>query len=567
MSCDIRPVAARHALSEFLRPGSCIADPRELGRLRPCADEVFLQSLLVLGAPRSGKLWGTRQTFVRWHDTGAGAFVGEFPHPRENGPLVANEAAAEGHGNRIDFDSLDDPNHCLPCLAFPRSRHPDPYVRAMENADYRDNLIEQLGRNRREPIEQQTTVIELATHAIELCQSAAIENVTFEHLLAVGKLWHPKFHELLDNQPNQELVEYWNSIPKQGAVVRKDLAALWRLIEQKFGDPRILTRQISVDVLAEKLRTRRICIFEGGRSRRATRAFLGLVSMSVKQAVRDHYAMTGEKLPVLEVGDEVQSQGFTEFETHALREMPKMGLHSIYISHSPRLMRDPWDNAECLQNFFGVVVYRCGDWHTALECAYLAAGKAFDPYLEHSRHVRTIQRHAGFDVEKTITVTKSRGKSGENDTKNETEAHGQRLIPRFAFDQEHVIKYFTLDDQPKIIATRLMELGQRQRLACLPGYVGWETVSELEEPWIFPEIGKQRFADLLHEIHHRGEYRKPSLPAPVEMPSSPSSASTQGRSTKSSNGRNGHSPKNSLSAPTAALRDVLTRSGRKRDVP
>src|SRR5437773_616625 len=103
-------------------------------------------ALLVLGKPRTGKFWGIRPQYRDWANRGEGSLAAYLPIKNENAPLMLQDFDADGHGSRIEFDSLDDPNHCLPCIGRPKSTHADPYVRAMEDTDSRDRMIELYGR-------------------------------------------------------------------------------------------------------------------------------------------------------------------------------------------------------------------------------------------------------------------------------------------------------------------------------------------------------------------------------------------------------------------------------------
>lgn len=530
---------------------------------RPRSQEA-IYAMLVAGAARMGKFWGVLPLIERWMQRRSGAMLCCFPIPKENGPITGKLAHQSGCGNRTDFDSLDDPNHCLGCIAFPKAADSDPYVREMHNRDIEDSLLELLGRDRAIPIEHQPTVTELAQHAIRLCLKAEI-HVTLEHLLSVGKWGHPLFHQLLDACVEEELVWYWRMIPKQGAAVRKDLASYWRLTEQKLGDPRILPRQTDSRFLMEAVEKGWNVIAEGSKSRRASRAYLGLVSMSFKQAIYELFSLTGKPHPALEINDEVQSHGWTAYDAQALREMPKMGWRVIAISHGPRLMADPEENAATLQNFQMVRAHGCRDWHVALELAHRCGG-LLDPYLIHSTETRTSQRHAGFSVEKTQTVTKTKGKNGDRETSNESVAQGERLLPQYETEEQTTTRYFPLDDQFKLIASGIMGLGFREALDVTAEGAEWRTLPLLNEPWVIPEVAEVKWQSFLKEMYRRPHYRRPQLAPPVGMLSLPSSESTRQPSTKSSNGHSGHSNGKSLSAPTKALLGVLRRTGRNRDV-
>lgn len=488
-----------------------------------------------------------------------------FPMAKENAPLLTQHLHADGHGRRLWVDSLDNVTHVLPLLCLIASQSDDPYTRAIENVLIRDCLIELLGRGRKEPIEQQPLVIELATKAIDLWLTATCSK-TLRHLLAVGKERHPLFVELIDSCPDPDLVWFWTTLPKQGAAMRREIAALWRLLDQKFGHPQILARDSREPLLQKLLEDGQIVIVEGGASKWATSIYLCMLSMMSLQIIRNHYTRTGQPLWTMLLADELGYGLFGEFEKIGVQQLPKAGLLYIGIGHSLRILADAAQNIEVLQSFHGFHFYRSGDWDTALWIAHLAA-TAINPYKEHHRDYRTSQRNDGFDEVETIAKNKSRGKSGDRETTNETESHGTRLVPRYVEHVEETIRYDSRSDQFIDIAARVMGLGKQERLAVLNGQVRFERVPTLELPWIIEEYGQVKLAAFMRELHQRPEYRRPSIGAPVAMFSPPTSGSIRALSASATNGGNGSESRILPSDPVQALLEVLRPTGSKRDVP
>ncbi|HEX3659373.1 MAG TPA: hypothetical protein VHV55_26530 [Pirellulales bacterium] len=521
-------------------------------------------TLLIVGAPRSGKFWGILQQLREYADRREGGMLCLFPMANENAPLLIQHLHADGHGHRIWADSLDSATMVLPLLCFIPSRSADPYTRAIENVLIRDCLLELLGRGRKEPIEQQPLIIELATKAIELCLAATC-TVTLRHLLAVGKEGHPLFVELLDNCPDPELVWFWTSLPKQGAALRREIAALWRLLDQKFGHPQILTRDSRENLLQKVLEAGQIVIIEGGASKWATTIYLCLLSMMAIQIIRNHFAKTGKPLWTLVLADELGYGLFGEFEKTAVQQLPKGGFFYVGITHSLRLLADSNQNTEALQSFHALHGYRCADWDTALYIAHLAA-TAVDPYREHHRDSRTVQRHDGFDEQTVITKNTSKGRSGDRDTENESVSRGTRQVPRYVTNVEETIRYDSRNDQFIDLAARVMGLRKQERLTVINGQVCFERVPHLELPWIIEEYGQVKLSQFLAEMHRRPEYRRPSIGVPVVMSSPRTSGSIPAQTTNAMNGRNGSGSTKSHSDPVQALLDVLRPTGRNRDV-
>lgn len=521
---------------------------------------IFAATLLVVGLPRVGKFWGLINPIRRFADSREGGGLFLFPQANENAKLLTCWLQVDGHARRVWTDSLDSVEAVLPLIFLVSSKHPNPYVRAMENAAIRDRLIQLIARGRKEPIEHQPLVLELLIKAIDLCLIADCD-VTISHLLAIGKVGHPLFHEVLDHCPDSESHWYWSNFPLHRAAMRKEIAALWRILEQKFGHPQIIARESKEALLKKLLEDAMFVIVEGGESERATSTYLSLLSMMSMQIVRNHYSQTGSQLPTFVLADELRFGLFSIFELRCIQQLVKAGLIYAAIGHSLRLLPDPNENREALQSFQGFHFFKCSDWETAFAIAHICAG-AIDPYMVHHQDRRTVQRHAGFDEIRATTHTRSRGESGDRDTMNDSIAESTRLVPRYSYEEEVQDRYFALEDQFKEHAADMLRAAPRERRVCLNGQVYWETVPELELPWAFPELMNSKYRRLLKSIQERPDYRVPTLPPSVEMRSNSSHGSTRSTSIKSSNGHNGDSRKKSPSDPSRALRALLQNFGK-----
>ncbi|MGC3971639.1 MAG: hypothetical protein QM775_31125 [Pirellulales bacterium] len=482
-----------------------------------------------------------------------------LPHAGENGPLFVEHCIERGHGHRIFFDSLDNPHFILQLISLAQSDSLDPYEKQMMREMLRDALIELVGRNRKEQIDQQPLVIELATKAIELWLSAEC-NTTIDHLLAVGKYQHRLYDELLQSCNDADLIRYWTTFPRSPNAMR-ELAALWRLMDQKFAYLQIRQRSDKGRLLEELLEDRCLVVVEGGQSARATATYLGLLSMMAMQIIRKKFIETGKPFPTLIVADEVSGFNlFSGLEKKAIQQLPKAGLNYIAISHSIRLLADPDENAEALNSFVEVRGHRCAEWSTADGIARMAGG-TLDPYQVHHVDMRTVQRHEGFSDEPYNTVTRAKGMSGENPTMNESTSEGWRSVPRYREDTESTTHYFGLEDQFKSIASRIMRLGMSEYVSISNGNVRWCKTPYIPRPW--KDDAERQMTEFLATLHSRPEYVRPSIITIDAKSSKPTSDADPQPPSKSSNGSKQPESKKG-STPSEVLRDVLRRSSRKK---
>jgi hypothetical protein len=544
-----------------MEPNLPVASPQIL-KIADATSQNAIHSLLVTGMPRKGKFYGTRPICWDWADEREGAMVCLFPHAEENGPILAEDLHARGHAKRIYCDDLDNPDFVLPFKYIPRSDHSNPIIREMENASIVNCLLELFNRGRVIATDNQYVILELFLLAVWTIIKSTCR-ATLRHLKAMFIPGHPLFYEVLNGCWDSELVWKCRQVPMQGSAARRETAAFHRLVDQKVDHPQILYRDGEDDHLERFLVQKAILIINGSiLSARATATHLGMLSIMVMQIIR----RLG--LKVLLLADEITGFGlFSDAEKKGVQQLPKRGLHYIGISHTNRLMKDPDDNAEANQAFHSQHMYGSGDFTVAEQNVRSAAGGALDPYLEHYTDVRYVQRHDGFDSQEDVKVTRSKGKSGENSTESQSEAKGERLIPRYSYERQDILHLVPFSMQFEILAAKLVRAGLGKRLVSMLGRVYWEQVPELDRGWLIPEIAEVRMAKFYQEMYSRPEYKKPSLPEPVEMLSLPSSKSTQQQSTNSSNGHSEPSPKSSPSKAAEALHELLQRTGRRRDVP
>ena len=306
--------------------------------LRPARAET---SRLIIGSTGSGKSEGELVELVRLAGRRDHAVVLLDGH----GPLAFRTAGhwqARGHECRMIYEPLHATDRLLCWNMLPKSTAAVLSQRRIEDEETRDEVVQCfLAQRNLDTLNDKPWTKEWLEAAISLCLSQP-QPESLASLLSAFRIGSAEYERLLRHSTHSEVVAKFRDMERlrRKNVVQYEIqtGASRRLLEAVCGSEvvRLRSRPGPFDWW-EALRQKKLIAFDGGgiRSREIKRTLFLLVSMQVIHAVRRHFALCQEPLPVVLVLEEAGALGLvTPFVRNALQELRKAGLAIHLISQS-----------------------------------------------------------------------------------------------------------------------------------------------------------------------------------------------------------------------------------------
>jgi hypothetical protein len=305
-------------------------------------------SRVIVGSTGSGKSEGELVELLRLARREDHAVVLLDGH----GPLALNAAghwAHHGYEQRIIYEPLDATDRVLCWNMFPKSSALDPVRRSLDDAETRDDLVQCfLAPRDLLTIADKPWTKEWLDAAIALGLSQPHPQ-PLPILLSAFRVGTADYERLLHETEDPDVAAKFRGlelIRRRNPVQYETLTgASRRLLELICSSEviRLRSRPGPFDWL-QALQDRKLLALDGGgvRSRELKRAFFLLVSMQVIHAVRRHFALSRQPLPVVLVLEEAGAMGLvTPFVLAAFQELRKAGLAIHVLTQSSLDFGDP----------------------------------------------------------------------------------------------------------------------------------------------------------------------------------------------------------------------------------
>ncbi len=291
----------------------------------------FLINLLICGSTRSGKTWAELKRLVKAAEDGNIALVVIDPHKDSlAGPLLSH-LVARGMWRRVLFERLADLFRVLSWEFLTASPAKDPLIRYAENESNIRAFIDVLCRRRQIDSIAATPLIEewvldVLWLYVEQDRPTPLTDIQFAF-----EPRHPKLRQLIDHCRNPEIASKFQAVAL-GKTRRSQFAAAARLIKSVCSSPAFAVRCASNPSfnLGRHLDNAGIVIVEGGGATLSDDAMRIMMGSVILQVIRYVRARPTPYPPVVLVVDEATNAGLigaSGFETRALAECAKMGLH------------------------------------------------------------------------------------------------------------------------------------------------------------------------------------------------------------------------------------------------
>jgi hypothetical protein len=298
-------------------------------------------SRLVVGSTGSGKSEGELVELVRLANRGDCAVVLLDGH----GPLAFRAAGhwqVRGHERRMVYDALEATDRVLCWHMLPKSTASTLSRRRLEDAETRDEVAQCFMAQRNlDTLTDKPWTKEWLEAAISLCLSQP-QPEPLDSLLAAFHVGSREYERLLRCCERPELVAKFRDMER----LRRKSAVQYEI--QTGASRRLLEGVCDSEVVRLRsrpgpfnwftsLQHRQLIVFDGGgiRSRDIKRTHFLLVSLQVIQAVRRHFAVTQQPLPVVLVLEEAGALRLvTPFVLAALQELRKAGLSVHLLTQS-----------------------------------------------------------------------------------------------------------------------------------------------------------------------------------------------------------------------------------------
>jgi hypothetical protein len=296
---------------------------------------------LIVGSTGSGKSEGELVDLVRLAGRRDCAVVVLDGH----GPLAFHAAghwAARGHERRMVYEPLHATDRVLAWSMLPKSSAPEKSRRRIEDAETRDDVAQCfLAQRGLDTLNDRPWTKEWLEAAISLCLTQPRPE-PLTSLQAAFRVGSAEYERLLGHSDQPELIAKFRDMERlrRKNEVQHELQTgpARRLVELVCGSEvvRLRSRPGPFE-WHSALREKRLVALDGGglRSRELKRSLFLLVGMQVIHAVRRHFALTREPLPVVLVLEEAGALGLvTPFVLGALQELRKAGLAVHLITQS-----------------------------------------------------------------------------------------------------------------------------------------------------------------------------------------------------------------------------------------
>lgn len=244
-----------------------------------------------------------------------------------------------------------------------------------------------------------------------------------------------------------------------------------------------------------------------------------------------------------------------KFDVHKIMtHMPKKGLSTIVIAHTPNVSPDKELNKDFLGQLDRIDAFGTGSYEVAMDMAKEMA-RTINFHRSHHTDERRRQIHKGWETVETKSTTKSEDR--------ESETKGTRERPIYEEEVTTVNHYMSTSDQLMEFAIALMSAGRGLCAVRDQNGVRWEQVQRRGDPWVLPTRTARKMKAFYAEMLNRPEYV--STGDFAQKHSNAYSAWFQQPSECASTGASESESKNSDIPATSRLLDALKRSAKKRD--
>ena len=486
----------------------------DFGKSFDFGDTCFVPHISIsVGTPRFGK---TEDAIQEGRESAAAnncAQVYFSPQPFDQGRKAGMYLYADGHGDRIVFDSLMLTDRVLSLDCCCKSTAADPATAILEDKINGSALMEQIFRVRNQRPEdhvQNREGAELA-YAAWAAQARAMNP---SWMIGAVNPFDERHNAIVQHCKVWETRQKIASIPKNWQLVRREFGGTIRILDQTIGHPVITMREgQNCFALKAALRNKCILIFEGCPDRLAVRTYFGAMRIRINQCIREHFAEMGEMLPVEVREDECSNyDSIGDYESRNGLETIKMGYSGRYVSHDG-FFTDEQTTKRVWQGATRLKFFHCSDDSIAEFCAEKALARLYSPEAVGWVERRKRQVHDGFDEIPSWDTSDSIGKSGSGDderiTTTTSTRQGNRMVGRYREEIDEIPHMLDRNGQLAMIVKKLTNPN-----VMLPGVhlnigqtISFKRSRKLEDPCGIPKIAEDGFNEFLRNLKQKDIYQ------------------------------------------------------------